>query len=291
MIAERLLSPAALGAIKAVLAASPVDAAIKPYCPPVPSDPIADSATWADDYRVLDPSTGGWHFIDFPLAVGKNTSDYKKYCPMGNCVIDAIVTQYHVMMTATDAKEKGNALRYIIHFVGDIHQPLHTTTNGDRGGNCLPITYFGQQSEEDARHNFRPNLHSVWDESTIRRLMSTQRLVDSRALADYVAMTNPPHPVSAKPPTTSRVTSWAGEANKLAIRVTYGRLPVKPPVEPASTFEMLSCDDNNHASQRMAALHEQIAEPYERASVPVIINQIRLAGERLAAVLKAAFPD
>ena len=49
MVAERLLSPAIINALKAVLAASPIDPAIKPYCPPLPLDPIADAATWADD--------------------------------------------------------------------------------------------------------------------------------------------------------------------------------------------------------------------------------------------------
>jgi hypothetical protein len=290
IIAERLLSPAALGAIKAVLAASPVDPAITPYCPPIPADPIADAATWADDYRTLDPSTAGWHFINFPLALGTKSFDYKEYCALGNCVVDAIATQYHLLTTATDAKVKGNALRYIIHFVGDLHQPLHTTTNGDRGGNCLPISYFGLEPEEDARHNFRPNLHGVWDESTIRRLMSAHGLADSRALADFIAMKNRPHSVSAKAPTTSRVTTWAREASKVAGSVGYGRLPVTPPIEPAAASTLLSCDDNNHVGQRMAALHEQTTESYDQASVEVIINQIRLAGERLAAALKAAFP-
>jgi hypothetical protein len=290
MIAERLLSPAAITAIKAVLAASPIDPAIRPFCTPLPLDPIADAATWADDNRTLDPTTAGWHFINFPLAIGKNTSNYKKYCPMGNCVIDAIVAQYHTLTTTADAKLKGNALRYIIHFVGDLHQPLHTTTNGDRGGNCIPVTYFNDPPQEDARHAWRPNLHSVWDDATIRRLMSTSGLADSRALADHIAAIAPPDPVAAQTPTTNRVKSWAREAGTLARTVTYARLPVKPPVESAVATPA-SCDDNNHVGQRMAKLHEQITESYEQASVPVIINQIRLAGERLAAVLKAAFPS
>ena len=174
LIAERLLSRAAMASINAVLAASPIDPAIRPYCAPVPLDPMADAATWADDNRTLDPATGGWHFINFPLSLGSNISSYKRYCPRGNCVVDAIVAQYRTLITTTDAKLKGNALRYIIHFVGDIHQPLHSLTNGDRGGNCLPITYYGMPPQEDERHNWRPNLHSVWDDATVRRLMSTQ---------------------------------------------------------------------------------------------------------------------
>jgi hypothetical protein len=292
MIAERLLSPAAIARLNALLAASPIDPAIKPYCMPLPRDPLADAATWADDNRALDPSTAGWHFIDFPLAAGEKTSDYRTYCPKGNCVVEAIVAQYHTLMTTTDAAQKGNALRYIVHFVGDIHQPLHTISNGDRGGNCLPITYYGMAPQEDARHNWRPNLHAIWDDGIIRRLMSAKGLADSRALADYAAGQGTLPEVPARAPTVQRVTSWARESNKLARTVSYARLPVAPPVEPvAAAYSLASCDDNNHVGRRMADLHEQIAEDYEQASVPVIIEQLRLAGERLAAVLKAAFPQ
>jgi hypothetical protein len=292
MIAERLLSPGALAAMKAVLAASPVDPAIKPFCIPLPLDPIADAATWADDNRTLDPTTGGWHFIDFPLAVGGKTSDYKKYCPMGNCVVDAIVSQYHTLVTTADATLKGNALRYILHFMGDIHQPLHDISNGDRGGNCMAIAYYDMVPQEDERHNWRPNLHAIWDDGTIQRLKRTKNLADSRALADYLAAEGSLPHVSAKAPTIKRVTSWAREGDKLARKVTYGKLPVSPPIEPVeAAYSLASCDDNNHVGRRMADLHEKIGAAYEQASVPVIVGQLRLAGERLAALLKSAFPQ
>jgi hypothetical protein len=92
-------------------------------------------------------------------------------------------------------------------------------------------------------------------------------------------------------PKTARVTSWARDADARARTVAYGRLPVKPPIEPSGALTLSSCADNNQVGQRMANLHEQITETYEQASVPVIVSQIRLAGERLAALLKAAFPS
>ena len=292
MIAERLLSPAAIAAIKSVLAASPIDPAIKPYCTPLPQDPIADAATWADDNRALDPSTGGWHFIDFPFSIGSKTSHYKTYCPGGNCVVDAILAQYHTLITTTNATQKGNALRYIIHFVGDIHQPLHAISNGDRGGNCLPVGYYDMPAQEDERHNWRPNLHAVWDDGSIRRLMTTKGLTGPAALADYVITQDGVPHASAHAPTEKRVASWARGSAKLAHRVAYGKLPVATPVEPASAaFSLPSCDDNNHVGTRMANLHEQLGDTYEQSSVPVIVKQLRLAGQRLAETLKAAFPQ
>src|SRR6266550_5079633 len=222
ILAERLLSPAVLAKMRTVLTASPIDAAIKPYCPPVTGDPIAEASTWADDNRVLNPSTAGWHFIDFPRVLGANMGDYEAYCRNGNCIIDAIVSQYKVLTTTADPKSKGNALRYVIHFIGDLHQPLHTTTNGDRGGNCLPVTYYDQVPREDAMHNFRPNLHSVWDDSTIRRLMTTRHLADSRALADYIAKERGPRSTDPQLPTGDVVSSWAKEVSGLARTVAYG---------------------------------------------------------------------
>jgi hypothetical protein len=291
LIAERLLSPAAVASINRVLAASPIDAAIKPYCPPLPLDPIADASTWADDNRAIDPSTAPWHFIDFPTAVGSHNRNYKQYCPAGKCVIDAIVAQFQALTTTADLKVKGNALRYLIHFVGDLHQPLHASTNGDRGGNCLPVTYLSERPQEDERHNWRPNLHGVWDDGLIRRLMSTNNLADSRALADYIAAQASLSPVAARWPSAKRVTSWARDASSLSRKVTYGKLQTPPPTEPAAASNLLSCDDNNHVGRRMAVLHEEIDRDYEQVSVRAIISQIRLAGERLASVLKAAFPE
>jgi hypothetical protein len=291
ILAERLLSPATLTTMRTVLAASPVDPTIKPFCPPVAGDPIANAATWADDNRTIDPSTAGWHFIDFPLVLGADAGDYRQYCPRGNCVVDAIVSQYRVLTTTTDPRLKGNALRYLIHFIGDLHQPLHTTTNGDRGGNCVPITYYDQAPREDEFHNFRPNLHSVWDDGTIRRLMMRQGLVDSRALADYIMREGSLPPARPQAPTAALIASWAKDISALARTVVYGKLPVSVPMEPAEAFTLASCDDNNHASRRMAALGEKIDASYERASVPVILSELRLAARRLAAVMKAAFPD
>jgi hypothetical protein len=60
-------------------------------------------------------------------------------------------------------------------------------------------------------------------------------------------------------------------------------------MEPSGTFALASCDENNHVGRRMAQLKEKVDATYESASVPVIVSELRLAGERLASVLKTAF--
>src|SRR4051812_25651319 len=68
-IAERLLAPATLAAARATLAASPADPGLRRFCDAVPDDLLADVATWADDYREVEPSTFGWHFVNVPRPV------------------------------------------------------------------------------------------------------------------------------------------------------------------------------------------------------------------------------
>jgi hypothetical protein len=290
-IAERLLMPATLASVKATLAAAPIEPGLRRFCDLVPDDPIADSSTWADDYRDVDPTTFGWHFINVPRSVTLTASNEHQYCPGGNCVVDAISAQFRAFTTSPDVVVKGNALRFLLHFVGDLHQPLHATTNGDRGGNCLPVTYYDRAPQENSSGDFSPNLHAVWDSSTIRTLMTTRGLADARALAGYVVTQRPlPAAVAPRRPTPAVVTEWAQGAHAIGGTVVYSRLPSKVAVEPVSAVALTSCADNRDVVRRMLAKHEVVDARYEQASIPAIVDQLRLAGVRLAAVLKAAYP-
>jgi hypothetical protein len=290
IIAERLLGTATLRAVTGVLTASRVDPALDRFCGPE-RDLMADAATWADDQRSLDPATAGWHFINFPRAVARPAVDHRALCARRNCVVDAIVDQFRLLTSSRDARVRANALRFIVHFAGDIHQPLHTITNGDRGGNCMPVTDHGEAPREDPRsHSFSPNLHQVWDSNVIDRLMRTRGLADARALATHVGTVSPIRPAVAAPPTAATVSSWARESFEIARDVTYGGLPVRVPIEPAAAGTLSGCDDNNRVGRRMASLRARLDDDYDRVVVPVILSQMRLAGERLAAMLMAAFP-
>jgi hypothetical protein len=290
-IAERLLPPATLAAVTATLAASPVDPSLKRFCDPVPDDVIADGASWADDYRDSDPTTSGWHFINVPRSVALTVANEPQYCHGGNCVVDAIAAQFRALTTSSDAAVKAGALRFIIHFVADLHQPLHATTNGDRGGNCVPVTYHDRAPQENANGDYSPNLHGVWDSSTIRTLMTAHSLANARALAGYVvALHALPAVVPAQTPSRAVVTTWARASHEFGRTVVYSRLPVRVPIEPASAVTLSSCSGNNDVVRRMLAKHEVVDAQYERASVLVIVDQLRMAGIRLAAVLKAAQP-
>jgi hypothetical protein len=148
LIAERNLTPHVRAMVMQILAASPISPELRRYCGNSGLDRFADSSTRADDERSVQRDTSGWHFIDIPLGVSQG--DLGKYCPPSTgCVTGAISAQLIVLRNPdANPKEKADALRYVIHFVGDLHQPLHTTTNNDLGGNCVPVAFEGHAPEE-----------------------------------------------------------------------------------------------------------------------------------------------
>jgi hypothetical protein len=125
---------------------------------------FADLSSWADDERDVRPDTADWHFIDIPL--GASRSDESSACPSTGCVTTAIQQQLDILRNSTGtAQDQSSALMFVIHFVGDVHQPLHDTTNNDRGGNCVPVKYFntGPTLMDASKGSYKPNLHGVWD--------------------------------------------------------------------------------------------------------------------------------
>lgn len=291
-IAERLLPPAARTAAAALLKSSPADPALKRFCEPFPGDPLVDDATWADDYRVVDPTTFGWHFINVPRNSELTAANEHTFCAAGGCVVDAIARQYRVLTESTDRAARANALRYLIHFIGDLHQPLHATANGDRGGNCVPVTYYDRapQESDTVPGDYSPNLHSVWDSSIIRTAMNARRIGDPRGLADAIVAQQPlPPGVAAEPATRSAALRWARGSHDVGRTIVYPKLPVDVDVEPASANALSSCAENHDVVHRMLSKHIVLGDAYVQAVLPSVFSQLRLAAVRLAATLEAAF--
>jgi hypothetical protein len=138
-IAEHHLSPAAARGVACILG----------------GESLAQAATWPDEIR-SDPSwdrAKAWHFVD--LDDGE-TYDPAKH-PEGD-VTQAIDRFSKVLKDPqADRAAKTEALRFLVHFVGDVHQPLHVGRRADHGGNTIKVNWFGENT----------NLHSVWDEKII----------------------------------------------------------------------------------------------------------------------------
>jgi hypothetical protein len=108
------------------------------------------------EFREEDRSTAPRHYID--ICLEDKDSVLPARCPQGNCVT-AKIDEYARRLKDDDYHKWGAAgdLAFLIHFVGDIHQPLHTTTNADRGGTCQRLNVV--PSEE--------NLHYAWDDAVV----------------------------------------------------------------------------------------------------------------------------
>jgi hypothetical protein len=273
LIARAHLTPQASTAVDRLLRENPIDPALSRFCKDRGNDLMADSATWADDVRTIE-KTGDWHFIDIPLEVhggGRNvmSQDAMKWCGDG-CIVSAIDHEWALLRNRSQpAAVRAKALRYLIHFVGDLAQPLHASDNHDRGGNCTEFRFFSEEKPE--------NLHAIWDYKIIARDLEAKEETQSQ----YARALNAAFPRSES---KIDVLAWTWESHALASTVAYGDL--KPPIPTASatsgTADQVAC-----AAERAAvgALRISIDDEYVNHALPVIREQLAKAGHRIAALI------
>src|SRR3984957_18862633 len=169
LIARTYLTPAAREKVDALLAADPDHL--------TPPD-IASASTWADKYRdsgrgEARKNTSQWHFVDIEIAA----PDLDRACfghpvmppgtpatngPEQDCVVDKIDEfAAELANPATDQPERIVALKFLLHLVGDLHQPLHASDDHDRGGN---------DKRASARGIRMGTLHHYWDTEFVEQL-------------------------------------------------------------------------------------------------------------------------
>jgi S1/P1 Nuclease len=285
LIAQRHLqgSPVAAAALK-LLTDHPIASSLQRFCNPKGLDAFVDAATWADDFRDVDPTTGDWHFLDIPR--GETKANAGKHCPPSGCITKALEDQRDILNNLQQpGAKRADALRFVIHFAGDIHQPLHIVTNNDRGGNCVPVAFFGVKPvlTDAANGNYKPNLHGVWDTSLIARMLAANDAAASQEFAAALQSEFQAKQASWQA-AGSNVDAWAWESHQLAESPGYAKLPKKIAVEKPTHVE--TCNDANHISKRMFDLKEKVEAPYEQVAAPVIREQLAKAGFRLAELLK-----
>lgn len=131
-----------------------------------PAPTLAGVSTWADELRDNDPGLGKrstkWHYVN--LGERGCRYDAARDCPGGDCVIEAIRKQAAILADRSRPRaQRVQALKFVVHFVGDAHQPLHTGHARDRGGNDFQVSLEG-----DSRDRRGSNLHAVWDRELLR---------------------------------------------------------------------------------------------------------------------------
>jgi hypothetical protein len=211
---------------------------------------IIDVATWPDDLRDPNcvvpgapgcnpnyrPETTQWHFVDMPISGNGHyspTADYCRSTRKGDCIIPAI-EDFRVILKAStnkpfashkpeDKRRFHDALSFIVHFLGDIHQPLHCADNNDFGGNSTMVTFQGEPEPW--------KLHSLWDtylvKRNIMRMPATQRdyanyaqrLINNLSAAerDYAQLRS----TTIKPGQNETVIAWAEASHAIARNVAY----------------------------------------------------------------------
>ena len=134
-------------------------------------------------------------------------------CATGTCVV-AKINQFTAMLADHAASERRReiALKFLVHLVGDVHQPLHSTDHGDRGGNEIAVLYRGDRS----------NLHHVWDSELVRDAAGPDEAAFARRLDHAVGSA-----AIARLSVGTQV-DWVNESHRQAIAVAYGALPRTP---------------------------------------------------------------
>ncbi|MBV8603080.1 MAG: S1/P1 nuclease [Pelomonas sp.] len=139
---QQLLAPAARAEVDRLLALEP-------------GATLMSISTWADETRA--PGTAAWHYVNLPRD-GNCTYSAPRDCADGACVVGAIEHEEAVLASKAPDAERLVALKYVVHFVGDVDQPLHAGYADDKGGNTYQVQFDGRGT----------NLHSVWDSGLIR---------------------------------------------------------------------------------------------------------------------------
>src|SRR6185312_3314064 len=143
---------------------------------------LASVSTWADDIRRQRPETAPWHYVNIPINPPAGTPpayDAARDCPNGACVVAAIGRFEAVLRDqAAPPRQRLEALKFLVHLVADINQPLHCANNGDRGGNDVHVEFEGRST----------NLHAVWDSG----ILAAMKIGDDRAYALSLAQSITP---------------------------------------------------------------------------------------------------
>lgn len=253
-IARSYLTPAARARVDAILASD---------SDTLTASDIAARATWADVWRGSHRFTASWHFADIELEGGSLDAACFGFPPQEglasegaaqDCVV-AKIEQFtrELRDPAMSDAERRLALKFVLHFVGDVHQPLHTADHQDRGGNCVRITLGGTRTV---------NLHSYWDTVVVGEIAP-----DARTLAMTLRERITPAQVAAW--STGSPRDWARETFALAKSAAY------------TLGSPAGCDQD--------AAPIPLPKGYDAQARAIAAVQIEKAGVRLATVLNDAF--
>ncbi|MBX3729133.1 MAG: S1/P1 nuclease [Candidatus Sumerlaeia bacterium] len=193
-MAESRLTPTALERVRAILGED---------------TSLASVSTWADEVRPRRRESAPWHYVNIPIeGVGVFEPEL---CPNDDCVTMIIGRMAATLADAQmyDPLEVEEALKFIVHFLGDQAQPLHNANEADdRGGNAKRLVFFDRET----------NLHSLWDTGLIRRELES-RGIDAAAFGNE--LNEEIRPESLRRWVAGTPIDWSNEAHAVAQDFVY----------------------------------------------------------------------
>jgi S1/P1 Nuclease len=235
-LAERHMTPEAKAGVAALLESG---------------ESIADASLWADENVGRLPRTAPWHYVDVPLDEPRYDARFSGNVASKGCVVEKINEFRQVVKDKSKSiEERRLALWFLLHCIGDLHQPCHVGDNHDKGGNLTQVQWFDRGS----------NMHRVWDSGIIERAGDTEDFW----LADLAELDTAENRAAWM---AGKVEDWATES-LLAARAAY----------------------QVHGSDKRIKSGQKLGEGYQAAHLPVVRRRLCQAGLRLAWVLNEAFP-
>jgi len=270
-IARGRLTPHARAQVDALLRNNPIDPSLKRFCNPKGLSRMQDGATWADDVKKSN-GTDREHFVDVPRT--DSTGDLAAACPGDQCITRAVAKNMDVLKSgAASGAQKADALRYLLHYAGDLHQPLHCIDNNDRGGNCVPVRGVKPPSKA------KEPLHSAWDKEFVQQVMNGRSLktASSGLAGDFAA------DIDGWAADDVDVDAWALETHDLGedayVKLPGGGPAAEPPVSPPIT----ECPKPDPDPIVLDAA-------YRDAAAATVAQQLAKGGARLAVLLNSVWP-
>lgn len=217
---------------------------------------LAQLSTWPDEIR-SDPAwaySTPWHFITIEDSFEVYADGEARYRALrktqnGN-VVEAIKSFERILRGTAPREKKRIALRFLVHFVGDVHQPLHVGRGGDRGGNRVDVHWFDELT----------NLHKVWDEGIIES--------NHLSFSEFAAFIDQVPADSAAVWNNSTCIDWMNESFTLR-RNVYG------------------IDDLSKHTDQQGRLNLSYAYIFD--TMPTVERRLAKGGIRLAALLNSIF--
>lgn len=201
MIAEAHLTPKAAQAVAGLLAQEGKERV----------QSLPEVSTWADQIRSQSRDTGPWHYVNLPAGASKY--DRNRDCPgdtQEDCVVERIDFFRRVLANKiAPPAVRSEALKFLVHLVADLHQPLHVGYANDRGGNSIKVQGPGSSRRST-------NLHALWDTTIINR-----RNLTARVHADELLKGLLNDPARLKSWQAGTPSDWANEARVVLERQVY----------------------------------------------------------------------